>query len=129
MSKEKGLTILIVDDEPTCVTFLLHILRDTKHTILVAKNGQSAIDTAVLELPDLILSDIDMPNMNGYELITALKQIEETKNIPLIFVTSRANPEEIKKGLSMGAVDYLIKTSGIENIQTRVQAQINKLLQ
>jgi len=126
---EQQNTILVVDDEVTCITFLVHLLQK-EFTVIVAKNGDDAIEMAVKHLPDLILLDVDMPGMTGYEVLTQLKAIKETEAIPAIFITSRNKPSDEEDGLRLGAVDYINKSCGMEIIRMRVRNQlylINKL--
>jgi len=124
--KTSGNSILIVDDENMNILALTHILRP-EYTIYAAKNGQSAIRIAKKQLPDIILLDILMPEMNGYEILSMLKSDEETWKIPVIFVTGLISPEDEKKGLEMGAADYISKpfNAGIVREKIRNQIQTN----
>ena len=119
-------TILIVDDNSMCVSFLVNTLKGD-YNLLIAKDGHKAINIAIKSLPDLILSDIDMPGMTGYELLSTLKDIDATKNISTIFFTSRDREEEKTKGLQLGAVDYIPKGTFASIVKDRVQAQINRI--
>ena len=101
-------TILIVDDVKINLDFLKMILID-KYNILSATNGKEAIALAKSENIDLILLDIIMPEMNGYEVCEILKNNPKTKNIPIIFVTSQIDEQSIVKGYESGAVDYVTK--------------------
>ena len=105
---------------------LTHMLK-SEYTVYAAKNGQSAIRIAKKQLPDVILLDILMPEMDGYEVLSQLKSDEETRNIPVIFVTGLISPEDEKKGLEMGAADYISKPFEEENVRTKIRNQINKL--
>ena len=119
-------SVLIVDDENMNMFALTHMLRP-EYTVYAAKNGQSAIRIAKKQLPDVILLDILMPDMDGYEVLSLLKSDEETRKIPVIFVTGLINPEDEKKGLEMGAADYISKPFDAENVRMKVQNQIEKL--
>jgi PleD family two-component response regulator len=121
-----GNSVLIVDDENMNMFALTHILR-REYTVYAAKNGQSAIRIAKKQLPDVILLDILMPEMNGYEVLSQLKSDEETRKIPVIVVTGLINPEDEKKGLEMGAADYISKPFEAEDVRMKVQKQIEKL--
>jgi len=121
-----GNSVLIVDDENMNMFALTHMLRP-EYTVYAAKNGQSAIRIAKKQLPDVILLDILMPEMDGYEVLSQLKSDEETRNIPVIFVTGLISPEDEKKGLEMGAADYISKPFEEENVRTKIRNQINKL--
>jgi PleD family two-component response regulator len=100
-------TILVVDDDPVNLDMLSTILGD-EYNIMVASSGAQALQLAT-EQPDLILLDIMMPEMNGYEVCMRLKSAPAISGIPVIFVTGMNNPEDEIKGLSLGAVDYFIK--------------------
>ena len=100
-------TILLVDDHPANIDYLILILSDD-YNILVASNGEEAIEQAMKQ-PDLILLDIVMPNMDGYEVCRKIKSAPAISGIPIIFVTGKDEPEDEIKGLSLGAVDYFIK--------------------
>jgi PleD family two-component response regulator len=100
-------TILLVDDDPVNLDMLSTILGDD-YNIMVASSGAQALQLAT-EQPDLILLDIMMPEMNGYEVCMRLKSAPAISGIPVIFVTGMNNPEDEIKGLSLGAVDYFIK--------------------
>lgn len=100
-------TILLVDDHPAIIDFLVLIL-STEYNIMVATSGKEAIIKA-MQQPDLILLDIVMPDMDGYEVCKKIKNAPALSNIPIIFVTGMNEPEDEIKGLSIGAVDYFIK--------------------
>lgn len=116
--------ILIVDDS----SFNIRILGEAlvgEHEIIVAKNGEDALD--MLEagpLPDLILLDIVMPKMDGYETIRQLKDNSATKHIPVIFITSMTEVEDETKGLAMGAVDYITKPFSTPIVKARVRTHL-----
>ncbi|MCL2793338.1 MAG: response regulator [Spirochaetaceae bacterium] len=121
---EKG-SVLIVDDERANIATLTNIL-SPEYTIYAAKNGQDAIETAKKYLPDVILLDIIMPEMDGYEVFSRLKSIEETRSAPIIFITGLAKDEEEEKGMALGASDYITKpfTPGIVKLRVQNQMQI-----
>jgi len=119
-------TILIVDDDAMCVNFLLAVLKD-EFKVLVAKNGNDGITTAINYIPDLIILDVAMPDLSGYEVISTLKRMVETKNIPVIFNTSLDTPEEKERGLKLGAVDYLQKNRNPSQVKQRILIQINAI--
>lgn len=118
-------TILIVDDMATNIALLSDLLHDD-YQIKVAKSGQKALEIAkALEKPDLILLDIEMPEMNGYEVCKELKNNEFTNNIPVIFVTARNDVKDEEYGLNLGAVDYISKPFHPTIIKIRVKNHIN----
>ena len=102
-------TILVVDDMTTTLLLLHDLLKDT-YEVKIAKSGTKALE--ILESPndiDLILLDVEMPDINGYEVCKILKNNEQTKNIPVIFVTARNSEEDEEYGLNLGAIDYITK--------------------
>ena len=106
MTKNKS--ILIVDDDMVAISALKNIIGST-YTIYAVKNGKEAVEKAKKLSPDLILLDVCMPNMDGYETIHKLKNSEITKDIPVIFVSSYAEGDDIINGIINGAVDYITK--------------------
>ena len=101
--------ILIVDDEPINITLLAGILKET-YKVKMAKDGERAMKIAnTVPAPDLILLDVMMPGMDGYEVCRRLKDDAATKTIPVVFVTGLTNEEEQARGLEMGADGYLGK--------------------
>ena len=115
--------VLIVDDENTNIMALTHIL-SADYTVYAAKSGKKGIEAAEKYLPDVILLDIIMPEMDGYAVIAALKNNEKTKNIPVIFITGLSNADDEEKGLSLGASDYIGKPFSPAIVKLRVQNQI-----
>ncbi|MEA2027577.1 MAG: response regulator [Campylobacterota bacterium] len=101
--------ILVVDDVAENIHTLKNLLKDD-YTIIAATNGQKAIDIAQKDpKPDLIILDILMPQMDGFEVCRVLQDSLETKDIPIIFVTSLSDVEEQDRGVELGAVDYIHK--------------------
>lgn len=100
--------LLLVDDEPVNLQILQQCLHKD-YRLLFAKDGQSALDIAEKEQPDLILLDIMMPNMSGYEVCRRLKASPQTQHIPVIFVTALTQPQDELNGFELGAVDYINK--------------------
>jgi diguanylate cyclase (GGDEF)-like protein len=123
METEEKSSVLIVDDEKTNISTLTHIL-SPEYTIFAAKNGNDAIEIANEYSPDVILLDIVMPEMDGYEVIAKLKSCDKTKEIPIIFITGLSNTEAEEKGLALGASDYISKPFVSSIVKLRVQNQI-----
>jgi diguanylate cyclase (GGDEF)-like protein len=114
-------TILIVDDKATNIAILSDLLKDD-YKIKVANSGQRALSLVrEKEKPDLILLDIEMPQMSGYDVCKALKSSAETIDIPIIFVTAKNSSEDEEYGLNLGAIDYIKKPfhSGIIKIRIK----------
>ena len=119
-------SILIIDDEKPHLNVLIHILNQ-EYTLYTAKDGQTGLDIAFEFVPDIILLDIILPDINGYEVITHLKASETTKHIPVIFITGLVSGENVKKGMAMGAADYIPKPFSATTVREKVKAQIDLL--
>jgi len=116
--------ILIVDDEPTNINLLGEILKQ-EVKIRVVVNGPEAIEIAKSDNPpDLILLDIMMPEMDGYEVCRQLKSDKRTCNIPIIFITAKSEEEDEKRGFELGAVDYITKPFRLSLVKARVRTHI-----
>jgi CheY-like chemotaxis protein len=102
-------TILIIDDTPANIGVLHDSLVDLGHKVLVARSGQSGIETVKHAFPNLILLDIMMPEMDGFETCTILKEDPETAEIPIIFMTALSETDDKVHGFKVGAVDYITK--------------------
>ena len=116
--------VLIVDDSPTNVTILAEVLKNL-YRIKVASNGMDALEIAHRELPDLILLDVMMPEMNGYEVCRQLKRSTCTRNITVIFITAKNTSDDEEEGLNLGAVDYIIKPFVIPIVKARIRIHLN----
>ena len=123
MTKKKR--ILVVDDTPSNIKILNDILK-SEYSISIATNGPDALELANSEnCPDLILLDIMMPEMDGYEVCKRLKAKEATKNIPVLFVTAKSSVEDEATGLELGAVDYIVKPISPPIVISRVRNHMN----
>ena len=113
-------TVLIVDDTPANIEMLSAALSD-EYEVLFATSGQDALDIAAEQHPDLILLDVMMPEMDGYEVCARIKGGTTTRTIPVIFVTAMDHDEEETKGLNVGAIDYLTKPIRPAIVRARVR--------
>ena len=116
--------ILIVDDSPTNLSILAYALKGAGFSIRIATDGQSAIEQIQEELPELILLDVQMPGIDGFETCDRLKANPVTQDIPIIFMTALADVESKVKGLSLGAVDYITKPFEQEEVLVRVRIHL-----
>ncbi|WP_163339476.1 diguanylate cyclase domain-containing protein [Desulfopila sp. IMCC35008] len=124
MRKKEKARILIVDDEKINLKILASLLKD-EYLPILARNGEQALQHAFSDLPpDLILLDVVMPEMGGYEIIKILKDDEQTKNIPVIFVTALNSIEDEERGLLLGAADYIIKPYSPPIVKMRLRNQL-----
>lgn len=125
MNEETKPLILIVDDTPTNIQVLAEALRKD-YRVRVAGSGKAAFDIIEkLGAPDLILLDVMMPEIDGYEVCRRLKNGAATKNVPVIFVTARSDVEDEEHGLKLGAVDYIAKPFHLPIVAARVRNHIN----
>jgi putative two-component system response regulator len=123
ISKDSKPTILVVDDTPDNVMVLSALLRD-QYKVKVAANGLKALELAAAQPPDLILLDVMMPELDGYETCRRLKAAPSTAGVPVIFLTSRTEPEDEEFGLLIGAADYITKPINPADVLTRVAKQL-----
>ncbi len=118
-------TILAVDDMTTTLLLLHDLLKDT-YEVKIAKSGTKALE--ILESPndiDLILLDIEMPDINGYDVCKRIKNNETIKNIPIIFITGRTSQEDEEYGLNLGAIDYITKPFNKAIVKLRIKNYLN----
>lgn len=116
--------ILLVDDEPTNLRVLRTVLNDL-YRLLFAKNGQEALQLAAEHQPDLVLLDVMMPGMTGFEVCTRLKADSQTQHIPVIFVTALRDEIDETQGFDVGAVDYITKPISPAVVRARVKTHLS----
>ncbi|MBC8283559.1 MAG: response regulator [Nitrospinae bacterium] len=119
-----GMSVLIVDDTPENINILGHIMARGDLNVSVAPNGEKALELIGKNKPDLILLDVMMPGIDGYEVCKKLKQDEATKEIPIIFLTALSGLENIVKGFKAGGADYITKPFHEEEVICRVTSQL-----
>jgi len=122
--KERKHQVLIVDDIPSNLNFLSEVLHVEGIGVMLATTGTDAIEIAKYKLPDLILLDIAMPVMDGYQVCAQLKSNPATADIPVIYLTARTEPEDILKGFETGAVDYIMKPFNSAELIARVKTHL-----
>ena len=116
-------TILIVDDTETNIDILLELLGE-KYDVLVAVDGKTALDLASKEKIDLILLDIMMPEMDGYEVCERLKSNAKTQNIPVLFITAKTDEDSIERAYDIGGSDYIAKPFKPRELLARIKTQL-----
>jgi two-component system sensor histidine kinase/response regulator len=116
--------LLIVDDNPTNLELLLDTLKDSGFKVLVAKDGPSTFQRLEYALPDLILLDVLMPGMDGFEVCRRLKENKATRDIPVIFMTSLDDTNNKIRGFQVGAVDYVTKPFQQEEVMARITTHL-----
>lgn len=119
-----GATVLVVDDTPANLKVVENCLKGRGYTTLVARNGETALKRISYTRPDLILLDVMMPGIDGFEICQQLKNDDHTKDIPVIFMTALSEPEHKIKGFSVGAVDYITKPVQKQELLARVDTHL-----
>ena len=117
-------SILVVDDTPANLQVLAGMLKDRGYKVRPAPSGKLALAAAQRDPPDLILLDINMPEMNGYEVCEALKAEEKLKGVPIIFISALTEPLDKVKAFSIGGVDYITKPFQMEELHARVETHL-----
>jgi len=124
MESSENSTIMVVDDNPTNLRVLIEYLEDSGYETMVAPSGERAIQQLEHAQPDLVLLDIMMPGLDGFETCKALKHNDDTKAIPIIFMTALSDTEKKLKGFKMGAVDYITKPFQQEEVLARINTHL-----
>jgi sigma-B regulation protein RsbU (phosphoserine phosphatase) len=119
-------TILVVDDDLDILELLKMSLEPEGYDVRTASDGRQAVESASESPPDLILLDVMMPHKNGYQVIEELKDIEETKTVPVILLTARGQTEDKVQGLDAGADDYIAKPFDLREVTARVKAVLGR---
>lgn len=118
--------LLIIEDDESLRTSLLDILCSEGFEVLAAPNGMSALESVPIFLPDLIISDVSMPEMDGYELLSELAKNEATATIPFIFLTGHSERNYKRKAMELGADDFLIKPFSVDELLLTIDARLKK---
>jgi len=113
--------ILLVDDSETILMMEQMILQKESYEVVIARDGEEGIAKAVKTKPDLILMDVVMPIMNGFEAVKRLRQREETKSVPIVMVTTEAEMESMEAGYVSGCSDYVVKPIDGLELLTKVK--------
>ncbi len=116
--------ILIAEDERDICDLITFTLRFANYDVVAVNNGEEAVTMARQEVPDLILMDVRMPRMTGYEACAAIKADPNLKDIPIIFLSVKGQDSEIQAGLQAGAVEYLLKPFAPDQLTARIQATL-----
>ncbi|MEL6405261.1 MAG: hybrid sensor histidine kinase/response regulator [Chloroflexota bacterium] len=116
--------ILLVDDVIQNLHMLTDMLKNQGHEVVIALNGKEALEKVDEKRPDLILLDIQMPGMNGYEVCEKIKDDEDTEDIPIIFLSALSDTKDIVKGFEVGGVDYVSKPFKYREVLARVESQL-----
>jgi DNA-binding response OmpR family regulator len=118
--------ILIAEDEPDIRELVAFTLRFAGHEVTTTSNGEEALNQASVLIPDLILMDVRMPRMTGYDACRAMKSTPNLKHIPVVFLSAKGQDSEIQTGLEAGAEEYLLKPFAPDQLTERVRAILSK---
>ncbi len=118
--------ILVIEDDPETRDVIATILRDENYECVEAWNGELGIELAKKNIPDLVICDIQMPKMDGFEVLSRLASDPETDDIPFIFLTGNTSHDDIRKGMKIGADDYLVKPFKVEDLLDAVRTRLRK---
>jgi DNA-binding NarL/FixJ family response regulator len=121
--------ILVIEDEPEMRRNLTTILRLEQFHPLAAENGQAGVELAKREKPDLIVCDVMMPKLDGYGVIAALRDDEETAGIPFIFLTAKGEKPDVRAGMNLGADDYLTKPVAKADLLAAIRSRLERAAQ
>ena len=113
--------ILLVDDERMITSYLKKKLSKLGYAVSVAEDGEQALERAFADLPDLVLLDVKLPRLDGYEVCRRLRADSRTRNVPVVILSARAQSSEINEGLAAGADKYLCKPMGFPDILNEIK--------
>lgn len=128
-NSKKMIKILVVEDSRTQAEYLRHILETEGYRVMLAENGTEALEQTAADCPSIILSDIIMPEMDGYEFSSRIKQDPKTATIPVILVSQLFDPVDVIRGLEAGADDFIIKPYDPEYIRSRISTILEAITQ
>ncbi|MFW9259343.1 DNA-binding response regulator [Nostoc sp. KVJ20] len=126
MIHESSKKILVIEDDAITRNLFLEVLEAQGFDTIGAEDGLAGIEQAQKHLPDLVICDIQMPDMDGYSVLTTLRQDPDTAIIPFIFLTGSNTQTDVRKGMELGADDYLIKPSTIEDLLRAIAVRLEK---
>jgi CheY-like chemotaxis protein len=118
--------ILIAEDEPDIRELVAFMLRFAGYEVLAASNGEEAVQTATRDIPDLVLMDVRMPRMTGYDACRIMKANPNLRDIPVVFLSAKGQESEIQSGLEAGAEEYLLKPFSPDELTNRVRSILSK---
>jgi len=119
-------SILIIEDETSIRRLIKEILCLENYLVIEAENGKKGLESAIKEKPDLILCDVMMPDLDGYEVLRQLQQNQVTQRIPFIFLTAKATKSDLRKGMNLGADDYITKPFEEEDLLQAISMRLQK---
>ena len=121
-------TILLIEDDTSLRENTAELLEFSNYKVIKAPNGKIGIEMATYKIPDIIICDIMMPQVDGYQVLEALSVNIKTHHIPFIFLSAKTERQEIRKGMNMGADDYLTKPFEEEELISAIESRLAKLM-
>lgn len=118
--------ILIAEDEKDIRDLITFTLTFAGYQVVAAANGEEAVEKARVEIPDLIMMDVRMPKMTGYEACLEIKKDDRIKHIPVVFLSAKGQESEVTTGLDVGAVEYILKPFSPDQLTARVKELLQK---
>lgn len=119
--------ILVIEDEKTIRENILTLLTEEGYGVITAKNGEEGVANARMEKPDLIICDIMMPGIDGYDVLRQMAANPETNSIPFIYLTAKLEKDDFRKGMHMGADDYIFKPFKAEDLLKSIEARFKRI--
>jgi DNA-binding response OmpR family regulator len=119
--------ILVVDDEDDILHFLELVLKEKGYDVVTASNGHDALTAAQIEKPDLVLLDIMMPQMDGWEVLKLLRVDDETADIPVAMLSARTEAKDRVQGLQEGAIDYICKPFALQELLGKIETIFSQI--
>jgi DNA-binding response OmpR family regulator len=123
---DRGATVLVADDDDDVLALVVRRLERDGYEVITARDGAEALRLAQENLPDLAVLDVMMPHLTGYEVTRQLRQETATERIPVILLTARVQEDDVKRGFSVGADDYIKKPFSPQELRSRVQAVLGR---
>ena len=123
----KKTKILLIEDEVNILDIVKDVLMEEGFQVKTANSGKKGVATALQWEPDLIICDIMMPEMDGYQVFEALKDQPNTASIPFIYLTAKADYQDFRKGMNLGAADYIFKPFDIKSLVKAVKVRLEKI--
>ncbi len=118
--------ILIAEDEPDIRELVAFMLRFAGYEVMAASNGEEAVQAATRDIPDLVLMDVRMPRMTGYDACRLMKANPDLHDVPVVFLSAKGQESEIQTGLEAGAEEYLLKPFSPDELTSRVKTILSK---
>ena len=118
--------ILIAEDEPDIRELVTFMLRFAGYEVVAASNGEDAVRTAAREIPDLVIMDVRMPRMTGYDACRLMKANPDLRHVPVVFLSAKGQESEIQSGLDAGAEEYLLKPFSPAELTNRVRGILSR---